>query len=397
MNEWSRGVANWLGVAPGAFGAGDSVLDSDARARGERLVAGLRLALLLVFLPAVVFRPPGGERWVGIAIYAVALINALAIRQRAQRQDSPWLSVYSIGIDISTITAGLAAFLLLGRPLAMLNSGVLFDGYFLCLVCAGLRFEWRLSLYAMALVLVQYACLAAVAIGGFDLGRAFAEDPWRGAFQPAELIGRMAALVGAGVLGTAVALLGARWRTLSAFDPLTGLMNRGHFVERAEAELARAARLERALAVAILDVDHFKAFNELYGHAGGDAALVVLAGLLKRAFRRSDLVARLGGDEFLVLMPDTSMAQALARLEALRGRIAAQGLGGGEGRVTISSGVARWPDDGAALTPLLARADLRTLEAKRAGRNRVVGPPAEEPLLPPGPPFGRGLGAAPRA
>lgn len=400
MSEWSRAVANWLGVAPGAFGPADSVLDSDARARGERLVATLRLALLAVFLPAVLVRPVGLELWVGLGIYAVALVNALAIRHWAQARESPWLSVYSIGVDISMVSAGLAAFLLVGRPLAALNSGVLFDGYFLCLACAGLRFDWRLSMYALALVLVEFSCLAAMALLHFDLAQAFVQDPRRGVFEPAELVGRLGALVGSGILGTAVALLGARWRTLSCLDSLTGLMNRGHFVERAEAELLRATRRKASLSVAILDIDHFKAFNDTYGHAGGDAALVVVAGLLKRAFRRSDLVARLGGDEFLVLMPDTPLSQAMARLDALRERIAAHALAlaTAEGRVTVSAGVARWPEDGAALTPLLHRADLRTLEAKRAGRNQVIGPPLDEQRPPqPGPTLGRNVGAAPRA
>ena len=116
--------------------------------------------------------------------------------------------------------------------------------------------------------------------------------------------------------------------------------------------------------------------NSAHGHAGGDLALQTVARLLRRSIRKSDLAARLGGDEFVIVFPDTDAAQAILRLEALREEVA--GLRVEVGRtactITMSVGVASFPADGTGAAEVLAAADGRAFEAKRLGKNRVVGP-----------------------
>jgi diguanylate cyclase (GGDEF)-like protein/putative nucleotidyltransferase with HDIG domain len=124
----------------------------------------------------------------------------------------------------------------------------------------------------------------------------------------------------------------------AATDPLTRLANHRAFHERLREELSRALRHGRPLALALLDVDHFKAINDSLGHERGDVVLAAVAATLSDVARTEDVLARLGGDEFALLMPETTEEQALIAVERARGAIAALGLEGGL-RVTVSAGV----------------------------------------------------------
>ena len=130
----------------------------------------------------------------------------------------------------------------------------------------------------------------------------------------------------------------------------------------------------------MIDVDHFKEFNDRFGHAAGDQALRQVARALQLAVRRSDLVARYGGEEFVVILRESSAQRALERVEEIREAIAREPLlpqlkdpVGDNVYVTVSIGVASWPADGRTAAALLAEADRRLFVAKNAGRNRVVG------------------------
>jgi diguanylate cyclase (GGDEF)-like protein len=165
--------------------------------------------------------------------------------------------------------------------------------------------------------------------------------------------------------------------TLSATDGLTGLANRRHFDEVLRAELARARRSGEPLAVIMVDVDHFKKFNDCYGHQNGDDCLIRVAFALQTGTRRaSDLAARYGGEEFSIVLPNTSAALALQMGEALRGAIEQLGIehrDASSGKVTISVGVAVCLQAGAADGDVLMRAaDAALYRAKDGGRNRVV-------------------------
>jgi diguanylate cyclase (GGDEF)-like protein len=168
--------------------------------------------------------------------------------------------------------------------------------------------------------------------------------------------------------------------TLSITDGLTGLANRRRFDEVLAAECARAARLQQPLAVIMLDVDHFKKFNDHYGHQAGDACLVRVAHALAAGTRRAgDLTARYGGEEFSIVLPNTGLEEARHIGDALRAAIEALEIahaGAPAGQVTISVGVAgriAQPGQGAADPDALMRAaDAALYRAKDAGRNRVL-------------------------
>ena len=141
-------------------------------------------------------------------------------------------------------------------------------------------------------------------------------------------------------------------------------------------ELSRAQRYGKALSLAVIDADHFKALNDTHGHTAGDAVLKKLAGMLRGSFRQSDTAGRYGGEEFVVILPETDIATACRKVESLRARIAGTPIElsdhGKSVRMTISAGLASYPQDGADAAELFATADERMFEAKHAGRNRVV-------------------------
>jgi diguanylate cyclase (GGDEF)-like protein len=179
------------------------------------------------------------------------------------------------------------------------------------------------------------------------------------------------------VIALAVVNRTTRLRRLSTFDRLTGLFNRAYVEEYLGHELARAIREQRPFVVAMLDVDHFKIFNDSHGHAAGDAALRQLAETLRGALRRSDVVARFGGEELLIAMPGTALEAALEKLDEVRVQVGLTEIllpRGGTARITVSMGVASLDEDGPVLDQLLDHADERLYAAKSAGRNRVFGP-----------------------
>jgi diguanylate cyclase (GGDEF)-like protein len=157
-------------------------------------------------------------------------------------------------------------------------------------------------------------------------------------------------------------------------DPLTGLLNRGAFRERARAEIARSERTGRPLALAMVDLDHFKSFNDEYGHPAGDAALSAVANAIARTIRGIDLAGRYGGEEFVLLFVEADDAAAVRALERLRSAVAALEPPRVARRITISAGVAvhRPPFERTGYEGLLARADAVLYAAKTAGRDRVM-------------------------
>lgn len=158
-------------------------------------------------------------------------------------------------------------------------------------------------------------------------------------------------------------------------DPLTGLFNR-HFMEIAlDRELRRASRQAKTVAVLMLDVDHFKKFNDTFGHEAGDAVLREVAETLRQAVRSEDIVCRYGGEEFVAILPELSLEGALDRAELLRrmvSEIRTRYRGDGLREVTISIGVAMYPQTCETLEQILRAADRALYEAKHQGRNRVV-------------------------
>ncbi|MGE5453107.1 MAG: diguanylate cyclase [Acidobacteriota bacterium] len=157
-------------------------------------------------------------------------------------------------------------------------------------------------------------------------------------------------------------------------DSLTGLASRRAFSEAAEVEMQRALRYRSELSLLMMDLDHFKAVNDTYGHVTGDAVLVSFAQTVLQQVRKVDMVARLGGEEFVVLLPNIHAENAVALAERIRQAVADSHLqvDGRPLRFSVSIGVAQFDPHELSLTGWLARADTALYRAKARGRNCVV-------------------------
>ena len=209
-----------------------------------------------------------------------------------------------------------------------------------------------------------------------------------GPYSPVDLFTRLILLGISTLLAMTIVRRAQRLLYLAARDRLTGLYNRGHFDRTLAAAMEATTRDRQPLSLAILDIDHFKQINDIYGHALGDRSPDRGGQPPSRAMRRTDMVARYGGEEFVILMPGTPRDAALLRLEALRQEVATSPIDLGENRklaVNFSAGVAGTPADLMVISPkdLLSYADARLLAAKRAGRARCIGSDAftEDPLI----------------
>ena len=160
---------------------------------------------------------------------------------------------------------------------------------------------------------------------------------------------------------------------LSLTDGMTGLWNRRQFDLRLEAELSRAVRFSEPFAVVFVELDQMKVVNDRYGHQAGDTVLIELSRRLSEAVREVDVVARWGGDEFTLLLPKTALRGALLLAEKIRGAVvnAPFRVDNGSLDITISVGVAAYPEHGSSGKDLVAAADAAMYRAKAKGRNRV--------------------------
>ncbi len=371
-----------LPATEGYWSAPDPML-VDAGASGEFLVAKVRLVLvsLVTLIPIynVIFTPYLIEAWIGLASSLGALIFAglvwAVVRRGFYR---PWLGFLTSAVDVSFVTATLIAFLVLDTPHVAVNSRIMYSVYFFSIGASSLRYDTRICIVTGALALVQYFGVVLAASLLWNLNDLRYAPFTYGMVSWGDQFGRLVLLGAAGVLSTAIVDRSRQLRHLSALDRLTGLLNRGYFESRFQAEVARARRHGHPLSVALLDLDRYKNFNDRYGHSSGDVALRVLADTLAKGLRSSDVVARYGGDEFVVLLPETGPQAAFEKLEQLRLSVARAEFAIPRhdltAQITLSAGIACLPDDGTDPVELLEVADRRLFEAKDGGRNCVVGP-----------------------
>jgi diguanylate cyclase (GGDEF)-like protein len=165
---------------------------------------------------------------------------------------------------------------------------------------------------------------------------------------------------------TELRIANQRLEELAITDGLTGLHNHRHFQDRVRRDLEVARRAGRPLAVVMFDVDNFKTYNDTFGHPAGDEVLRRVAEAIRLEARAADLVARYGGEEFVVAMPDADRDAAHAAAERIRRRVWAEGV------VTISGGIAVFPEDGSDAEVLIRHADRALYRAKREGRDRIA-------------------------
>jgi two-component system cell cycle response regulator len=342
---------------------------SSAGYGGELLVAGVRLLIVVVLLYFPIqelLRKPGGyDPLALLTTMTIGLVLALVLYSATSRRwGRTWISFVSSILDVTLVSALLAVFLVLGRPEEATNNLGLFPIYFLAIAATSLRYDARICIVTGLLAVVQYA--AVILYAGW---RWNAHAP---AFAP------LAQLAGATFIAATIVVRSRELRLLSTRDRFTGLLNRAVFNEQLEREVAFAKREDGRFAVAMLDIDHFKKFNDTYGHAGGDEALRAVARTLRDSCRSTDVVARYGGEEFALILPGVMSGRATDLLERFRRVVAVKAIQL-PGRpkpasVTVSIGVAIFPDDGETPAEVLSCADKRLYQAKEQGRDRVVGP-----------------------
>jgi diguanylate cyclase (GGDEF)-like protein len=176
-------------------------------------------------------------------------------------------------------------------------------------------------------------------------------------------------------LGIANLKMRETMRNLSIRDPLTDLFNRRYMEEALGQEQHRTRRNDAQLAVIMLDIDHFKKFNDTFGHDGGDATLRALGEFLKKQVRGSDIACRYGGEEFMLILSPSTLEGAKQRAEKIRTDAKLLSVSHGSrdmGTITLSLGVAIFPDHGAEAAALIKAADVALYQAKSGGRDQVV-------------------------
>ena len=355
---------------------------TDAGAAGELLVARARLAfaalILVVPLVSVSREPALVENWVGVGAAGGSTLVAASVAWAVSRGWRPrWLGFATCLYDVTTVSAVLASFLLVGPPHMAINSRVTFEVYFVALAATCLRYDRRICTVTGLVATLQYALLVWFTVRHWDLtDPAFAPFSY-GMYSAPDQLGRIVMLLVATLLSATIVDRTERLRVLSTHDGLTELYNRAYLDERLVEEVLRAHRYDRPLSLAIIDLDRFKSVNDERGHVAGDAALRRFSDILRGAVRRTDLVARFGGEEFAIIFPETTGSVALAKLEHVRELVQATPIelprGAGTLHLTFSAGVAAMPGDAGRADDLVTRADARLLAAKAAGRNRVVG------------------------
>ncbi len=287
------------------------------------------------------------------------------LNRRGRTQAARWLVFFTaMGGTLAAIVAGLGT--VAGAHVYFLLFAVLTLSFF------PLQ-DWRL---ALLLAVVNGAVYLALEHIGWDPHPALHALPT----STLEVLSRsfVAGCLLVAIVLTAVSEWAAdhneqRLAQLAETDVLTGLPNRRALYRVLDTELARSARGSGSLALAVLDLDHFKRINDEAGHEGGDRVLSAVAEALRQGQRRGDVAARVGGEEFVVLMPATDLVQGVAGLERLAARLAGLSLShrGWTGQLTVSAGVATWRP-GMDADGLMRAADAALYRAKREGRNRVV-------------------------
>ena len=196
-------------------------------------------------------------------------------------------------------------------------------------------------------------------------------------WQPSNEHKQQLAVAVADQIGMALANLRLRetLRNMAIRDPLTGLFNRRYMEESLERELRRADRRKTTVGVIMFDIDHFKDFNDIYGHDGGDALLRELGSFVKTRTRGEDIACRYGGEEFVYVLPESSLVDTQNRAEQLRQemkQIKVYHLGKALNNISISLGVCAFPEHGLTAETILKTADTALYRAKNEGRDRVV-------------------------
>lgn len=208
-------------------------------------------------------------------------------------------------------------------------------------------------------------------VASFNAG---AEDYLATSMPPAELVARVASALRRHQRYRSMRTSRDRAMLAAVTDPLTGLYNRGYFREALDVEMRRATRYHRPLSLLLVDLDHFKRVNDTHGHLAGDEVLRIVSARMRGAIRGTDVVARYGGEEFVVLLPETGTDAAMVAAQHIHATVAREPVRTVQGLslpITISVGVACFPEQATAAIELVDRADAALYVAKSNGRNQI--------------------------
>ncbi|RQQ73149.1 GGDEF domain-containing protein [Burkholderia stagnalis] len=322
--------------------------DSEA-ARADRGVWTKWIALFVlidVAVAVIAYSPVAGAPWVRVSMEGGALlfstVNVVALVLRRIR--SPLMTIY--GISVASFALSSLAFIL-GRPW---------------------NHMWWL---AHAIFAAGFVLLSLGVVQAFHTTRSFSKI-----YSQEELFARLReAMARTERALQELQRTNEKLEHMAATDPLTGVANRREFIDRVEAEIARAKRNGAPFSLLALDLDHFKAINDSYGHQAGDQVLQRFVKKCVDAVRPFDGVARVGGEEFMVLLPQAALETARLIGERIRAAIAGTPFEAGIGKpiaVTVSVGVSEFGRDGETIDAMLRKADERLYRAKHQGRNQVV-------------------------
>jgi diguanylate cyclase (GGDEF)-like protein len=337
-----------------------------------------------------------------LACVATSVVLALAI-QHVVEAGVPrlgvlwWAYVVAYGaFAAAAVLAGMLALAVMPRLAARarqdwaLGFGVLFVACSCVLTALDLRYSQDTSAFAVGVLVLAAAFRAASLYHGVVVVAAasavLAATHFAGVRLPwhvMQAIGIIAAFawwiarslekrrVQAFLLRQELAARSRELEALSSHDPLTGAVNRRALLDRLDLLVAQSRRYATPLAVAVIDIDHFKSINDSQGHPAGDEILKDFTGLLVSGTRASDIVARVGGEEFVVVMSSTPVAHAQMVAERLRRRVATQSFPAWTRGVTASIGIAEFRSEDS-VENLLKRADDALYASKRQGRDRVT-------------------------
>ena len=302
--------------------------------------------LVDVAVAVIAYSPVAGHPWVRLSMEGGALllsaVNVIALVMRRIR--SPLMTIY--GISVTAFALSSLAFIL-GRPW---------------------NHMWWLAhaIFAAGFFLLSFGVVQA-----FQTTRSFSKI-----YSQEELFARLReAMARTEHALQALQRTNEKLEHLAATDPLKGATNRRQFIESVQAEINRAKRHGAPFSLLALDLDHFKAINDSYGHQAGDQVLQRFVDKCADAIRPYDGVARMGGEEFMVLLPQAALDTARSIGERIRAAIADAPFEAGVGepvKVTVSVGASEFGRDGETIDAILRKADERLYRAKHQGRNRVV-------------------------
>ncbi len=227
---------------------------------------------------------------------------------------------------------------------------------------------------------LEVAAFAAAPLrgGDADLGVVVADHGVSGSpvtDEDVEVLGMLCDALGLAVQNAALAAAGEKLRALAEKDDLTGINNRRRLLEAFQREIDRARRYGKTLSLVLIDVDHFKRWNDVHGHHVGDEVLKVVAQIISSVSRDIDVFGRYGGEEFVVVLPETPVDHAMVYAERLRATIESQGEAVSERHpgcaLSVSVGISSMNARGDDADRMIQRADAALYAAKRHGRNRV--------------------------